>query len=355
MRAPLYTSLDDALDQIAPYGAELKNGNSNHAPMVAEALCALGHPEAAPLWIMRYRERMQARPPAGEPIRGKDWRSALGRRDRFADWAAFFAGELENAAWPFVLDRWVARLAPGFCAAAAHGVIRVGHAVRGLADRETPNRRRELADALATWAATWQQLPALAESVPGSVLPPGRVIAQLPVVPLEQRRAGNIVAALGAVADLPGFAPSVATADLGGEAGARIAELSELFVRIYLANAADIPRTIAFVHAVTSLAALGNIAPHVSEPTTRTALRYAWQTGCALYACFGGVAPADSIAPGDPSEERVAERAIANGDEHVIKFTEACRNRDAAAASPAYAAAITHIAGMIRARRPIPA
>ncbi|MGH7061745.1 MAG: questin oxidase family protein, partial [Stellaceae bacterium] len=158
MRAPLYTSLDDALDQIALYGAELKNGNSNHAPMVAETLCALGHPEAALPWIMRYRERMQARPPVGAPIRG-NWRGTLGRRDRFADWAVFFVGELDNAAWPSVLDRWVARLAPGFCAAAAHGVIRVGHAVRGLADRETPSRRRELADALAAWAATWQQLP----------------------------------------------------------------------------------------------------------------------------------------------------------------------------------------------------
>ncbi len=351
MRAPLYTSLDDALDHIAPYGAELKNGNSNHAPMVAEALCALGHPEAAPPWIMRYRERMQARPPAGEPICGGDWRSTLGRRDRFTDWAAFFVAELDTAAWPSVLDRWVARLAPGFCAAATHGVIRVGHAVRGLADRETPGRRRELADALAAWAATWQQLPALADRMPGTALPPGRVIAQLPVVPLERRRAGNIVAALGAVADLPGFAPAVATADLGGEVALRIAELSELFVRIYLANADDIPRTIAFVHAVTSLAALGNIAPHVSEATARTALRYAWQTGCALYACFGGAAPFDGIAAADDSAERLAERAIANGDEHVIKFTEACLNRHAAAASPAYAAAIAHIAGMIRAHR----
>ena len=42
MRAPSYASLDDALELLVPYGIALTNGNSNHAPMVAEALCALG-------------------------------------------------------------------------------------------------------------------------------------------------------------------------------------------------------------------------------------------------------------------------------------------------------------------------
>jgi hypothetical protein len=85
MRQPLYTSLDDALDAIAPFGIELKNGNSNHAPMVAEALCALGRPEAVMPWIARYQERMSPRPLAANRIRRHDWRSALGRRERFSD------------------------------------------------------------------------------------------------------------------------------------------------------------------------------------------------------------------------------------------------------------------------------
>ena len=65
MRAPSYASLDDALEILAPYGIELRNGNSNHAPMVAEALCAMGRPEAVMPWIARYRERMLPRPAAG--------------------------------------------------------------------------------------------------------------------------------------------------------------------------------------------------------------------------------------------------------------------------------------------------
>ena len=62
MRAPSYTSLDEALEILAPYGIALSNGNSNHAPMVAEALCAMDRPDAVSAWIARYRERMLPRP-----------------------------------------------------------------------------------------------------------------------------------------------------------------------------------------------------------------------------------------------------------------------------------------------------
>ena len=46
MRVPSYEPLDDALDRLSGYGPQLSNGNFNHAPMVAEALCALRRPEA---------------------------------------------------------------------------------------------------------------------------------------------------------------------------------------------------------------------------------------------------------------------------------------------------------------------
>jgi hypothetical protein len=85
MRAPSYTSLDDALETLSGYGTELKNGNSNHAPMVAEALCAMGRPDAVMPWIARYRDRMLPRSPARDRILGEDWRSALGERHRFTE------------------------------------------------------------------------------------------------------------------------------------------------------------------------------------------------------------------------------------------------------------------------------
>ena len=347
MRAPCYSSLDDALEAIGPYGIELKNGNSNHAPMVAEALCALGRPDAVPPWIERYRARMSPRPPQGDRLAPGEWRGALGRRERFADWARFFVEELDAAPWEAVLDRWVDRLAPGFCAAATHGPIRVGHAVRAVADGETPARRRELADALASWAATYRELPV--SPGPGSgTMPPRRAIAEVPIVPAEKRRAGNIVAALAVLDDFPQFAPTIGLIDMRGDSDTLVAGLTDTFARVFLANVRDIPTAIAFIHGVTSLAALGNLAPHLEATTMRKAARYSWQAACGLYACYGGVpATAEPIEPCDDNADALAERAIANGDEHVIKFTEACLNRNAIAPSPAYPAAVAHLLGVI--------
>ncbi len=352
MRSADYSSYDDALDELAPYGIELNNSNFNHAPMVAEALCALGHPEAVTPWVERYRERMQLRSAAGEPIRGDGWQDALGQRERFADWALFFKNELEEAAWSIVLDQWVARLAPGFCAAATHGVIRLGHAVRAMAQAESPSRRRELADALASWAATWQRLPE-SNTMPLATLPLAEAITRVPLVPPARRLAGNIVSGLGVLGDFPQFLPVIGWLDSSGPIAPQIAEMTELFTRVALANVRGIPTAIAFVHAVTSPAALGNIVPHVREATARNALRYAWQTGCGLYACYGsGTAFAEPVVRCDKDQQQLTEQAIANGDEHVIKFTEACLSRHAVAPSPAYLAAADHIAGTVRRRRP---
>jgi Questin oxidase-like len=346
MRDPCYALLDDALETLAPYGIELRNGNSNHAPMVAEALCAVGRPDAVMPWITRYRERMLPRPLGCDSIRREDWRAALGERARFTDWSAFFGEELREAPWREVLDSWMGRLAPGFCAAATHGVIRVGHAARGVAADETPYRLRELADAFASWAATYQELPAGGHS---GTMTPRQAITCVPIVPPDRRNyAGNITASLAMLGELPEFGPSIGLIDTGGDIAPLLTEITEVFARIYLANAHDIRTTIAFIHGVTSPAALGNIAPQIGERTARAAVRYAWQSGCALYACFGGsTAMAEGIEPCGADEDELVDRAVAHGDEHVIKFTEACLHRHALGPSAVYFAAIDHVQGMI--------
>ena len=348
MRSPCYASLDDALETLAPYGIELKNGNSNHGPMVAEALCALGRPGAVMPWVARYRERMLPRSGAQTRIRREDWRAALGERIRFADWCRFLGEELQEAPWREVLDRWMERLAPGFCAAATHGVIRVGHAARGLANSQTATRLRELADAFASWAATYQELPTNPEAE-SRRLTPREAIARVAVVPPDRRgQAGNITAALCMLDDFPPFVPAIGLIDTAGALEPLIGELTEVFARVYLANAHDIRSAIAFIHGVTSPAALGNIAPLVRGRTARAAVRYAWQAGCGLYACFGGeTAMAADIEPSDTDVEGLVEHAIAHGDEHVIKFTEACLHQHTLDPSPAYFAAINHVRGMI--------
>ncbi len=345
-----YELLDEALQALAGHDIGLKNGNSNHAPMVAEALCAIGRPQAVMPWIARYEERLLRRPPAGEPIRAENWRSALGQRDRFADWAVFFGEELQYAPWPEVLDRWTGSLAPGFSAAATHGVIRVGHAVRSLSVSDTRLRRRELGDALASWAATYRELPA-SDRLAERPMAPREAIAKAPVIAPDQRRnLGNITASLAMLDDFPEFAPAIGLIDVSGDTETLLAELTEIFARVYLANAQDGLTTIVFVRGVTSLAALGSIIPHIHEATARSALRFAWQAGCALYACFGTRTMAESVEPCAQNAETLIDRTLANGDEHVIKFTEACLRRDALVPSPVYLAAVDHALGALRRR-----
>ena len=335
---------------LAAYDIELKNGNSNHAPMVAEALCAMGRPQAVMPWIAQYRERLLPRPAVGDPIRASAWRGALGKRDRFADWGDFLDDELRQAPWPEVLDRWMGRLAPGFCAAATHGVIRVGHAVRSLAASETPWRIRELGDALASWAATYQELPS-SDRAADRLMPPREAIAKVPVIPPHRRRAlGNITASLSMLDDFPEFASVIGLIDVGGDRQTLLNELTETFTRVYLANAHDVSSTIVFIHGVTSLAALGGMIPYIGETAALSALRHAWQAGCALYACFGTEAMAEDIEPCQQDAETLIDCALANGDEHVVKFTEACLRRHALSPSPAYGAAIDRALGTIRRR-----
>jgi hypothetical protein len=351
MLAPLYSSLDDALETLAGCGIELSNGNSNHAPMVAEALCAMGRPDAVMPWIAGYRERMLPRPPAGDRIPRSDWRRALGQRERFTDWAGFFAEELQEAPWREVIDRWLGRLAAGFCAAATHGVIRVGHAVRSLGATETPYRRRELADALASWAATYRELPTR-NPMANAAMTPSEAIAKIAVVPAASRRyLGNITASLAMLDDFPEFPATIGLIDVSGDVSTLLGDLTEVFARVYLANAHDALTTIVFIHGVTSLAALGSMLPEVSDGTARSTLRYGWQSACALYACFGsGTATAQNTEPPQQDEDELVDRAIAHGDEHVIKFTEACLRRHALNPSPAYFSAVGRAVGMLRPR-----
>ena len=339
MSAPAYALLDGALELLAAYGPTLANGNFNHAPMVVEALCALDRADAVFPWIEAYRSRMTPRPISDEIVDWSGWRKHLGRRDSFQAWSRLFASELAEAPWRAVLDRWAMRLAPGYSAAATHGAIRTGHAARGLADADTPTRLHELADALASWAASYSELPSAATE-PAQRLAPRAALAKVPVVPPERRPPGNITVALAKLADEPEFAPAIGLVELGNDLAAAASALAELFARVYRANVRDTRTHIVFVHSVTAVHALANLLPHVGPATARELARHAWQADCGLYAAFGGAPPSDDIPAGSEDVAALADQAVANGDEHAIKFAEACLARHKIAPSPAYPAAI---------------
>jgi hypothetical protein len=332
--------MDEALEILSAYGPDLSNGLTSHAPMAAEALCALGRPDAVIPWIERYRKGMLPRPSARERITRESWHSALAQEHRFGDWSAFFGEELHAAPWREVLDRWVGRLAPGICASATHGVIRVGHAVRSLAESESSRRLSELADALASWAYAYQELPT-SSGVTDHPMNPREAITKVAVMPPERRRfSGTITSSLAALSDFPDFAPVIGLINVSGDANQLVSELTDVFAHVYLANTHDVLTAIVFIHGVTSVAALGSLLPHLDDATARAAFRFAWQAGCGLYAAFGSrPAPADAIEPPREDADTLIDMAIAHGDEHAIKFTEACLRQYARNPSPAYLAA----------------
>jgi hypothetical protein len=342
-----YDVLDEALESISSAAPDLQNGLTNHAPMVVEAMCRMGRGDAVFSWLERYREGMDEWPPVGRRISTVEWRDALGRPGRLTDWREFFKNELQEGPWRDVLDRWTARLGPGMSASATHGVIRVGHAVRSLEAAETSARHAELASSLAYWAATYQALPSdLSENT--SAIPVSEAIKRIELVPNSDRTYdGTIMSSLVALDQFPPFAPVIGLADLSGDLETTVSDLVEGFARVYLANAHDSLTSIVLIHGVTSVAGLRNIVRHVSEKTAREAMRFAWQTGCSLYATFGSSRPAAETARIGESGETLIDTAISIGDEHGIKFTEACLSEDAVRPSPVYAAAARHALGML--------
>ena len=328
--------LDDALEAISRTAPELENGNSNHAPMVAETLVTIGRDEMVLEWVDAYRrdEGTRDRPSERPPFEA-DWREALGNARLWPEWVGLFRRELAEQPWKDVLDPWASRLAPGLSGEATHGLIRTAHAVRALGQAETKPRLNELADALAYWAATYRDFgPA----------PPKRehfrleeALAQVP--DLNPPPGSNIDKTLDGLHGLPEFAPVINLLETGPEPLADLSALTERFAAVYLSNAHDPSRVFAVVHAVTGPSALRLLAPHVTKSTRELLLLYAWQAAAAIFGVWGEDRSIPEVSPEPLSRDYLTEASVANGAAHAIKFVEACLREYECNPSPVYHAA----------------
>jgi len=340
-------ALDGALERFATRGPEFGPGLSNHGPMAAEALVALGRGEEVERWARWYIDRLGDAPSAHNPIDPTNWREALGDIARAADWSAFFARELEVHPWRDAVATWGPRLMPGIMAGATHGVLRTAHAVRSLERGETRGRVRELAEGLAYFAARYQPLPGAPGA--GGALLPSDAIARVQRMPADAPRRGLIFKVVGGV-PAETFAPAINLVDDTVDAGAFIASLTRTFVRQYLANADA--AAIAFIHTVTAPASLRTLAPYFAEEDARGALRYAWQACAAVYAAYARMPAAPlpgDIAPATFDRADLVEQAVAARDEHAIKFTEACLREYAESADAAFIEAARDVVRRLRA------
>ncbi len=296
---------------------------TNHGPMAAEALVALGRADKVISWVENYKKRFAASyPKSRQPITRESWREALGDGGRVADWTSFFNRELKEAAWQQVLGEWSATLAPGLAAAAAHGLIRTGHAVRSLAVKESDYRRRELAEGLGYWAAYYQPLPEASDRK-AERNKPAQALEQIPLLPVERRGRGSIMIGLRSLNDFQPFARTADLIEITGDPGKLLSDLTETFATAYVKNVNQ-RNVITLVHTVTGLTALRSLIPYLTPATTKTALRYAWQVAAALYSISATGSPNSLGEAKAITRENLIDRAGAAQDEHAIKFTEAC-------------------------------
>jgi hypothetical protein len=330
--------LDEGLSRLAATGPEFRGGLSNHGPMAAEALVRLGRADAVEHWLDGYIGRLDDARKPSDRLTEQTWREALGRLDRVADWEAYLSGQLAEEPWRDVLARWWPRLLPGVAAAATHGVIRTSHAARSLAAADaaaadTARRRAELGRGLAYWAASYLELPGAPRT--GGHLDLPSALRGLPAAGRAAER-GLITEQLKArLPALPGFGDAVAALRPPADPAADLRELATTFTRVFLGYGRT--RPISLLHAVTAPVAARSVLPLLPAGLARPTYDALWQVGAGLYAVYTpGVAPEPLPAGPAPSREDVTDMAVAAGDEHAIKLTEACLRLHAETPDPVF-------------------
>jgi hypothetical protein len=333
-----YDALDEALELIAGTGPEFDPFGTgfcltNHVPMVAEALCALGRPDAVRPWTDHFRRYLGPVPAPRETLTSTSWADALGHLDRMGDWQPFFEAELDRDAWIDVLNRWFPRLAPA--TVAVHGVLRVAHAVRAMGEHETPPRRRDLAQALGYWAALYHTFP----DTPGrrAGLRPGDAFALIEQPPVEDRETWMLFTELvTSTAHLGSFATACDLVDLDRDPGEFLSDLTEAYAAMLVTNAC---RSRGIVHGFTAGSATRMMLPYLTDTNVRLSLRYGWQIAAAFYGGFKIEDPATQPEIPECTIDELIATALTSPDEHGIKITEACLREYRVNPKPVYLAA----------------
>lgn len=300
---------DDSLERIHAHADENEAGFTSHAPMVVDALLALGHADRIEPFLDAYLPGFPARTDPGTRAASEPWADLL---DSGCDWRV-------------PLDRALAEMAPTLFAAATHGLIRVAHAVRGIERRDGVLRRRELALAFDYWRTSEARLPGVPGSAAGAHVEAASLLADLEVVPNERRGSGLFTESAESLRDHPPFAEAVGRLRIPDVVeGEHVSALTRAMLAPYFESPL---LRIAYVHTITAPSALRLVAPQVEPGTLRALYGYGFQAVAALHAI--------SKLPTEPTVGPEAERLARDADalagraaytleEHVIKLTEAC-------------------------------
>ncbi|MFL6143694.1 MAG: hypothetical protein ACJ72N_17765 [Labedaea sp.] len=316
--------LDEAYERLHRTGPEWGGNLSNHGPMAAEVLVRRGRAEEVPSWLDAYIDRLDELPAPAEPVTDANWREALSDFGRIGDWVLYFGHLVRERPWQEVLVTWWPRLLPGIVAAATHGVIRVSHAVRTLrSGDESPQAVAELAHGLAWWAARSRAVPGFTE-LSGSL----DSAAAFDAVPRIARQDGLLADRFGRLGELASFPASLAAlrpATDPDDVRDRLAGLVAAATRKYLTHGHASP--VLLVHTATAPNAVLNTLPALPRDLWAPSLSAVWAASAAIISTYAPVpgAPRETLPEPPDADDPVSEvldRAAANGDEHVIKFTD---------------------------------
>jgi hypothetical protein len=316
--------LDEALTVFAGTAPEFgSHGLSNHGPMAAEALVQLGRADAVPAWTAAYAKRLRAAPlPAAKALSDEAWPQALGDAGRFPDWLTLFETEMADRPVKAVVGEWVPRLVPGTVGAATHGLIRTAHGLRALGQADTPARRVEVATGLAYWASKYQELPGPPLFIGHQDVP--EALADLPYLPEETPDTFLIADRVAHVADISDeFEQGVASLAPRDGSITLLDALACGGAAAYLRNA-DEGHAIALLHSITAPLALELVLPWLATEDRDAAVAYGWQAVAAIHVAYA-IDRHTPIPDTEPvlSADELVERAVASGNEHAIKLTEA--------------------------------
>jgi hypothetical protein len=316
----------DALDRLRGTGPEFNGFLANHGPMAAEALTQLGGAAAVPRWVDGYLVRLDSAPEVRRGIGDDDWREHLGDEALLGDWTAYLRNQAQEMSWRDLLLQWWPRLLPGLAASATHGVIRTAHAVRSLRGAGAEPHALlidELAKGLGFWAARYQTVPGHPQLAGGS--DSMAALRRLPRLdPATPSEGPGIAGRLVSLRRLDGFTEGL---DEWGPSPTPDDALDDLIgaaARVLVARD-DAP--VAFCHAVTAPAAVRLVLPELPSELQRASVAASWQVVGGIVAAFASPRQeAESVAAEADAGallETLDARAIENGDEHVIKLTEA--------------------------------
>ncbi len=296
---------------------EREGAGANHYPMAAEVLETYGFEgEIDDAWIEGaglYSGTLGR----VAPIRGEgDIGEALGNYARLGDWLDFFQGALAERTWQEVVSLWAPRLAPALSAAAFHGVIRTGHAVRALERQDSAPRRAELAAGLSYWAARHLELPATAPMAPEEL---ETALTRLDHPWIEDAREVDFFGVSERLLETPAAAIRL-PADPKGELDGLVRDAATAFLEMLVHERSRIW----LLHTVTGPAAVAWLLPYVDRSGARRLVAYARQAVLSMYTAFGQpYTPRQHLrASAAPWAESV-RRAVESRSVHGIKLIDA--------------------------------